>query len=206
MSYILDALRKADAERERDPARGIHAHAGPLPVERGGSMHILLAVSVVTAIVVVSALTLWMGPQSEPRVSAADSMPKPQAVAVQVRIEPPPPPAAVKEVAVAAAVPVPRPAASMTKAAVQPQAARPAAAASEAILTVSQLPAEIQQGLPKLPIAGGVYSQNAAQRMLLVSGQLVTEGTEIAPGLVLEQIRPRSAVLRFRGWRYSVDF
>ena len=37
MSYILDALRKADAERERDPARGIHAqpgspvsaHAGP---------------------------------------------------------------------------------------------------------------------------------------------------------------------------------
>src|SRR5438874_5940696 len=25
MSYILDALRKADAERERDPARGIHA-------------------------------------------------------------------------------------------------------------------------------------------------------------------------------------
>src|SRR5688572_27798305 len=31
MSYILDALRKADAQRERDPARGIHAqplHAG----------------------------------------------------------------------------------------------------------------------------------------------------------------------------------
>ena len=29
MSYILDALRKADAERERDPARGIHAQ--PMP-------------------------------------------------------------------------------------------------------------------------------------------------------------------------------
>ena len=28
MSYILDALRRADAERERDPARGIHAHPG----------------------------------------------------------------------------------------------------------------------------------------------------------------------------------
>ena len=25
MSYILDALRKADAQRARDPARGIHA-------------------------------------------------------------------------------------------------------------------------------------------------------------------------------------
>src|SRR5687768_12980110 len=28
MSYILDALRKADAQRERDPARGIHAQPG----------------------------------------------------------------------------------------------------------------------------------------------------------------------------------
>jgi len=27
MSYILDALRKADAQRERDPARGIHAQS-----------------------------------------------------------------------------------------------------------------------------------------------------------------------------------
>ena len=32
MSYILDALRRADAERERDPARGIHAQpAAVLP-------------------------------------------------------------------------------------------------------------------------------------------------------------------------------
>src|SRR5438477_12220546 len=30
MSYILDALRKADAQRERDPSRGIHAHPTPL--------------------------------------------------------------------------------------------------------------------------------------------------------------------------------
>ncbi len=30
MSYILDALKKADAQRERDPARGIHAQSAPL--------------------------------------------------------------------------------------------------------------------------------------------------------------------------------
>ncbi|HMA09378.1 MAG TPA: hypothetical protein VKP68_15990, partial [Ramlibacter sp.] len=29
MSYILDALKKADAQRERDPARGIHAQPVP---------------------------------------------------------------------------------------------------------------------------------------------------------------------------------
>ncbi|TFY98546.1 general secretion pathway protein GspB [Ramlibacter rhizophilus] len=31
MSFILDALRRADAQRERDASRGIHAQAGPLP-------------------------------------------------------------------------------------------------------------------------------------------------------------------------------
>ena len=37
MSYILDALRKADAQRERDPARGIHAQSlhPPAGVPRG---------------------------------------------------------------------------------------------------------------------------------------------------------------------------
>src|SRR4051812_39236555 len=35
MSYILDALRRADAERERDPARGIHAQpAAGVPARR----------------------------------------------------------------------------------------------------------------------------------------------------------------------------
>ena len=42
--------------------------------------------------------------------------------------------------------------------------------------------------------------------MLIVAGQVANEGTEVAPGLVLEQIRPRSAVLRFRGFRYSVPY
>src|SRR6187402_3288271 len=31
MSYILDALKKADAQRERDPARGIHAQGATTP-------------------------------------------------------------------------------------------------------------------------------------------------------------------------------
>jgi len=37
MSYILDALKKADAQRERDPARGIHAQPAALVPSRRGS-------------------------------------------------------------------------------------------------------------------------------------------------------------------------
>ncbi|HEX7890062.1 MAG TPA: general secretion pathway protein GspB, partial [Ramlibacter sp.] len=97
--------------------------------------------------------------------------------------------------------PVPVPAAAPAPVAVP--AAPPAA---ERILAVAELPADIQRELPKLSISGGVHSENAAQRLLIVGGQVVNEGAEVAPGLVLEQIRARTAVLRFRGYRYSVPY
>ena len=61
-------------------------------------------------------------------------------------------------------------------------------------------------GMPKLTITGGVYSDAPGQRMLIVNGQVLNEGSEAAPGVVLEQIRPRTAVLGFRGQRYVVNY
>ena len=68
------------------------------------------------------------------------------------------------------------------------------------------LPADVQRELPKLAISGGVYSQNVAQRMLIVGGQVVAQGAQLAPGVVLDEIRPHSAVLRFRGYKYGVVY
>ena len=59
---------------------------------------------------------------------------------------------------------------------------------------------------PKLSISGGVYSSNRAQRMLVVNGQVFSEGSEITQGVVLEQVQPKTAVLRFRGARYTVAY
>lgn len=60
---------------------------------------------------------------------------------------------------------------------------------------------------PKIAISGGVYSSNAAQRMLIVNGQVFNEGSEIGPGVVLEEIKSKgSAVLRYRGSRYTVRY
>ena len=81
-----------------------------------------------------------------------------------------------------------------------------AAAAAERIYAQTELPQDVQQALPKLAISGGVYSENVAQRMLIVGGQVVNEGAELAPGLVLDQIRARNVVLRFRGYKYSVIY
>ena len=57
-----------------------------------------------------------------------------------------------------------------------------------------------------MAITGGVYSSNKIQRMLIVNGQVFNEGSEIGPGVVLEEIKPKTAVLRFRGSAYTVSY
>ncbi len=42
--------------------------------------------------------------------------------------------------------------------------------------------------------------------MLIVNGQVYNEGNEIAAGVVLEEIRNKTAVVRFRGSRYTVEY
>jgi general secretion pathway protein B len=59
---------------------------------------------------------------------------------------------------------------------------------------------------PKLAISGGVYSTNPTQRMLIVNGQVFNEGSELAPGVTLERIEPKTAVLKFRGGSYTVGY
>lgn len=223
MSYILDALRKADAERERDPARGIHAQpaAGGAPQASAGAPAWLWPASVIAAGVVGAGL-IWQQ-RSAPVPVPAPVRPVAIAVAPPVPaaavLPPAPLPALVPErpitkvvaapVAAPAATPLAPPLAPPQAAASAPAAAaRPAAPtpAADRVHALAELPADVQRDLPKLAISGGVHSENAAQRMLVVGGQVLSEGAEVAPGVVLEQIRAGNAVLRFRGYRYSVGY
>jgi general secretion pathway protein B len=245
MSYILDALRRADAERERDPARGIHAQpAAGAPAHRRNHLP-SWAWPALAALLVAGAAVVWLQRPAEPPPSAlparalapvpapvllpvatnvspaAPAPPAPVAAATSVSPAAPPMPAPVEKPRVAlapASVPPPVRAASAAAAKPAPPAsataavpaatapAAPASAAADRVYNVAELPADVQQGLPKLAISGGVYSENVSQRMLVVGGQVVNEGAEVAPGVVLEQIRARAAVLRFRGYRYSVAY
>ena len=238
MSYILDALRKADAQRVRDPARGIHAQAdGATPVtarRRGSGERWLWAAS--AGLVLAAGAWAWarlgdttlapagtvapaasVGAQVIVPPAVARVSPAPVAPAPQPAISPPP-----AADAVPAAAEVRPPARGFAR---QPQSAPalqapaapaavtapPAAAASappapvvtaktaDRVWSMADLPADVQQALPKFSVTGGVYSDNVAQRMLIVNGQVFNEGSEIAPGVVVEQIRSRSALLKFRG-------
>ena len=226
MSYILDALRKADAQRERDPARGIHAlgvtawPAGRLA--RPASRLWLWGLALLAVAALLAAAAWWLArpaapPAAVPMAASPSDALAPAALpgpAVRAPVPanevlpaapPAPPPAP-------APVPIPS---SLTAGSREPQApasplattpAIPAAAAPDRLLSITDLPADIQRELPKLTITGGVYSSNAAQRLLIVNGQVLNEGAEAAPGVQLAQIRPKTAVLVYRGYRYGVAY
>ena len=67
---------------------------------------------------------------------------------------------------------------------------------------LAQLPAAQRQAIPVLAVSGSVYSTEASSRFLMIKGEVVREGSELAPGWVLEEIRPQEIVLRYQGLRY----
>ncbi|RYF42415.1 MAG: hypothetical protein EOO25_06775 [Comamonadaceae bacterium] len=230
MSYILDALRKADAQRERDPARGIHAQpvrpaagddARSTPawvwLLAGGAAVCALAAGAwlwtVRAAPPAAPVTAMNAPRESAPVPIAPPPMAPAAPAMEVLPAAPPPAPAPEPVVKAApaparlaSAPVPASAPAATPAAAPASAQKAAAPAPERLPSLAELPADVQRELPKLAITGGVYSENPAQRMLVINGQVFNEGGEPAPGVLLEQIRPRSAVLKIRGARYTVAY
>ena len=220
MSYILDALRKADAQRERDPARGIHAQPVTLsvPADHSGSGSRLWLVGI--ALVVAAALLAaamwgsgWFARPAAPALAAATAPPLASVAKAAPAVTPPASPPSPATEVLPAAPPAPPPSA-LPPAREAPRAAAtvtayppgPAASAGERLPSLAELPADVQRDLPKLAITGGVYSPTPTQRLLIVNGQVLNEGAEAAPGVLLEQIRPKTAVLSFRGYRYGVPY
>ena len=223
MSYILDALKKADAQRVRDPARGIHAQAAlamPATGERERRrIHLLWGATAV--LLVAAGGWLWVGgkdkgvvplavnavPAATAPSTAAPSpattvLPAPVPVPAALVIVPPAP--------VESRLPTTVTVTRQALPAAAPPATAPSATAlpgpTDRIYKLAELPSDVQQAWPKFAISGGVHSENVAQRMLIVNGQVFNEGSEIAPGVVLEQVRPKTALLKFRGLRISQPY
>lgn len=220
MSYILEALKKAQAERQLGNAPTIHApslhHAPPrLPaVKKTGALALGIGVVVVAA----GGWFMWSQRAPAPAVIPATAMVA-VAPAVQVATAPAPAPVTVARPAPVVAMkpepvvrarklalpPAPAPA-PVVAAAPAPAPAPAPAAAEDNVRYTRDLPPEIQQQLPRVAFGGYMYSDNAADRLVLVDKTLRHEGEEIAPGLMLEKLLPRGAVLNFRGTRYRVGF
>lgn len=206
MSYILEALKKAQAERQLGATPGIDSapmvlrHASP---EQSNIKWIALAV----AGLVFGAVAFYMAtrPAADvPAISVAPvPAPAPVSAPVALKIEPAP---VRREEPVAVAKPkaAPAPAPAAKPAPAQPPAAAPDP--DESLPLQSQLPHDIQQSLPAVSFGGYMYSSNPADRLILIDKVLRKEGDSVAPGLILERLLPKCAVLNYRGTRYRVPY
>lgn len=229
MSYILDALRRADSERERGAVPSIHSPPVP-PLaddpkpQRGGQSVVLVGVIVVLLLALAGLLAWHLMSGKEPvQVTAppvpiaeppvAQVAPSPAAVPAPVPappVQPPvPPPQAQAPMGAAPILSVPPRPAPAPRVAISATPALPPAPTAEAdtrIYTLGELPANIQRDLPKLVIGGAMYSETPANRMLIINSQVFHEGDKLTPDLVLQEIRLKSAVLKYKGYRYGVNY
>jgi general secretion pathway protein B len=216
MSYILEALKKAQAERQLGSAPTIHAmpiHIGPVDQDGARRKPLWIAVSA-AALVLAAALAVMAWRErapgapapapltAAPAASPEKAAPGPAPVAATLAVAPKPLPAAAPPTAapktpapvVAARAPEPRP--------VKKAAPAPAADDEPKVQALAELPAEIQRTVPKVAFGGYMYSANPADRLLLVDKVLRHEGEEVAPGLMLEKLLPKAAVMNYKGYRY----
>ncbi len=214
MSLILDALRKAEAERQRGAAPGLQNVAAPPPLRpgarrRGGALGAALALG----LLVVGALVAWRmlpAPPSPPVVAAAPAATAQPAVptpAVTATAPVPTPPAPLPLVVSAP------PTAPVATEPTPPSPTRPQAAPAAPVAPIltqvrrlADLPPEQRRELPPLAVGGSVWSEQASARFVVLDGQVLREGDAAAPGLVLVKLAPRSATLRWRDTLIEVPF
>lgn len=231
MSFILDALRKSDAERQRGAAPGLADVR--YAASRRRNVWIPLLALVLTLNIGFMAWQ-WYAGQGKPApvaavapavapVPAAAPAPAPApvsapaaapAVRALARETVPAEPVAVPEVqsdlpglapvAPQAAVPAPVPVVAA------PPPATPAATPSKiiadpALPTLEQLLGAGAIELPPLNLDLLVYNESPAVRFVVINGRKYREGAQLTEGPTLESITPESVILTSRGQRFSLD-
>ena len=226
MSYILDALRRAEADRQRGqvPHLGV-AQLASASADTAQPRRLKLAVTVVLCVLAVSAaggLGWWRGAAlpSKPPLSPLSPLAQEQALKAQVGAVPDlaastsgrpwpqvvsAPPAtlpaaplsgasaktAAPQAPVSATASNPTPAFAQAPSPERPSVARPT--------KVADLTPDQRRELPTLVVNGSVWSDSAASRFVILNGQVLREGDAAAPGVVVEKLLPKSALLRWRG-------
>lgn len=258
MSYILDALRRADSEKAPGTVPGLHSQptaASATPVPRRRRTRPLVWILGGGAIGLLATLTLWFvtrppstplatvgtpapvanspapaaNPGAQPAAPAASApAASPTAPVVSQPAAPAEPVGGATDSARAGTVdpmtpvappapwPSPKAAGANTAAAApgaatakQPPAKADKAAAQPPVVPIvlrDELPANLKAELPPLAVGGSMYSSVAANRTLILDGRLVRENERLTPELVLEEIRLKSAVLRYKGQRFEIRY
>ena len=227
MSYILEALKKSDQQRQRGatPTLQVAQVTVAAPKRPLFIYYSLLAVILLGAGIMIGWLHPWQ-PEQMPPVSEAIAAET--NISMQQQAAPAPIPAlpelpgktaqeflkqnpapAVQPVPVADAMKpsTPARASSGEAGAVSPmpdKSARPASVAQEQqALPVNELPVQIQQEIPAMTVQLHAYSSVPNERLASINSIRLREGESLMPGLRLEQITPDGMIFSYKGYRFQ---
>jgi len=201
MSFILDALKKSESERQRQDAPGI-ASIAQTGRQQGKPRWPWLVVGLLAINLVVLAV-IMMPPEPSPEGSAAEvtetAMPADSSpgsfseiVKEAKRATPNPPPASMA---------TPRPETPVEEFAATPEPA-PTQAMTEGLPTFNDLRASGQLQLPDMHLDIHVYSGRPADRFVFVNMSKYKESATLSEGPRVSEIVPDGVVLDYMGQRF----
>ena len=217
MSFILDALRKSELERQRQSGPSI----AEMPIARDDRRMpwAMLAIGVLLA-VNAGVLLYFMLRDDKPAIAAVETTAAP-AAALPVATAP------------AAAAPLPAPAQSApvaestladegtSIAPEMPAASSPPPAPDPTLLpepsvtyapappsgnppSIDDLPAQATAGLPELSVDLHIYTDDPAKRAVFINGRRYQRGGVLAEGPTVEEITRDGVVLSYHGQRFQL--
>ena len=232
MSYILDAIRKSDMQRQRSAAPTLltaHAEADA-PKPPLTAIYVTGAAALLAAGVAIGWWRPWAAPAIEPTAATplAATLAPPAVVVVPIA----PPPRIEREVVIAkppapaplpmAVAPVPALASPAPQAVALPATTAPAVAVASPptpapgavdkatvdasgeakTLNFGDLPPSIQMELPRMSVSVHAYSSQPKNRLVTIDDRMLHEGDTVVAGLRLEQITPDGLIFSYKGFRF----
>lgn len=172
MSYILDALKKSDQERQQNNGPNLQSVHRQQPLLKPVSSKLWLLVVFLLVIIFVTGGWLFLSLSQPPLMAAKLSEAK------QAKGSAPQPVSQTPEQ-------------SLAPTEVVHNTGLP-------IVELWELPDPVRQQIPPMTFSFHVYSENPARRTIIINKQRVREGSTVSAGLVLEEITPQGVVFNWQ--------
>jgi general secretion pathway protein B len=193
MSYILDALRKSELERQKSTGQGISLPY-PATIKQERESRLIPALLGIAA--ACAGIAIWWilsGTTDKPAPTPPIAIvPQPKLPAADAAMESSPKPLkhmdSVRKERVAEA-PRRQPTANLVASA--PIAAAPSKPDSDPL-----------KGLPPLEVAGFMHNEQGGN-MAIINDRLMKEGDEVSPGLRVEKIKDDAVIFSYKGYVFS---
>lgn len=193
MSYILDALKKSDQQRQRGATPTLQAAQATVAVPKRPL--IIFYGLFAAALLVVGIMIGWLHPWQTKSPSSAT---EPVVAESPVPITQP-------------AAPMPSVTPTMQSVSVAhdsyvmpDNSAKPAGVAQgQAVIPFDELPPAIQKDIPAMSIQLHAYSSLPAERLVSINSIRLREGESLMVGLKLEQITPDGMIFSYKGYSFK---